>query len=75
MLADSVLPNESAAFAEKYSEDITNASLRVFCFFARKVLTVGDSKLLTRNKLIWGSLCAARSSRRVETGLERALPA
>ena len=38
----------------KSIQRITNASLRVFCFFARKVLTVGDSKLLTKNKLIWG---------------------
>ena len=34
-LGDSVLPNESAAFAEKCSRDVWNASLTVF--FAKKV--------------------------------------
>ncbi len=57
-LGDSVLPNESTAFGEKCSQDIRNASLRVFGFFAKKVLTIGDSKLLTRNKLILGGVSA-----------------
>src|SRR5262245_56950272 len=74
-LGDQCCLTSQRFFTEKCSQDIRNASLRVFWVFAKKVLTIGDSKLLTRNKLSWGSLCAARSSRRVETGLERALPA
>lgn len=43
-LGDSVLPNESAAFAEKCSRDVWNASLTVFFGFSKK--SVDDYKLI-----------------------------